>query len=259
VIVGGALVKPGPELFDAPKGEGAITVIDLADLTNSYEIPLPASVDAAKPLEPLAAATAIRRLKTGTMVVFGGADSAGKARNDLWEHDFATGKWKLLAPVTPPPPKRFGHAAAYDESLDRMIVLGGLSGSGTALGDIWTYDFGPGTWEQVQVSLQAADPPDLLAAAYPAMGYDSQDAKLVVLSQGPWDGTRYPARLWELDLDEPGSKTPLVHDTDVSLPEAAFSAAAFLDPKSRSFYVFGGGDGLRLTRSSLAVLPRSCE
>jgi hypothetical protein len=68
------------------------------------------------------------------VVLFGGASSAPSVyHDDTWEWDGTN--WALVS-VAARPPGRWGHAMAYDESMNRMVVFGGTFDQGP-LNDTW--------------------------------------------------------------------------------------------------------------------------
>lgn len=75
----------------------------------------------------------------GVIVLFGGS-AASEYLDDTWAWDGTN--WSNRTPGDPRwrPPSRAGHALAYDEQNERVLVVGGFSGSGAALGDTWQWN-----------------------------------------------------------------------------------------------------------------------
>lgn len=150
---------------------------------------------------PRNAHSAVYDPTSNRMIVFGGSSSSG-AYNDTWVLTNADGtggtpSWMQLFPANPPP-GRDSHAAAYDPTTNRMIVMGGTSfasGSQIVFGDLWVLTNANGTgptppaW--IQLSPGGAVPPGRMGFA---SGYDSNANQLVV----------YGGR---------GSPTTILHDT----------------------------------------------
>jgi hypothetical protein len=70
--------------------------------------------------------------QTDRMVVYGGWSAGGRVLDDVWllEHTTstsATPTWRKVSPEGKGPGESQGHASAYDEALDRMLVFGGIS------------------------------------------------------------------------------------------------------------------------------------
>jgi hypothetical protein len=88
---------------------------------------------------------------SGTAILFGGRNAAGQLLSDTWRfglHCIAKTscslRWTQPAPLTIPP-ARADAAMAFDDFLQRVILTGGTSGSGT-LNDTWRFDTSTNTW-----------------------------------------------------------------------------------------------------------------
>jgi N-acetylneuraminic acid mutarotase len=71
------------------------------------------------------------------LIVFGGGVSPTELLGDFWAYDPAANTWKELKPSGPAPSPRGGHTMAYDPTIRRMIVFGGLDDTGTFCNDTW--------------------------------------------------------------------------------------------------------------------------
>lgn len=91
------------------------------------------------------------------------------------------------------PGARWGHAMAYDEARDRVVVFGGQRDRSTALGDTWLWD--GETWARGAESGPTA-------RSYAAMAYDQRRARVVLFGgrehlktaaddTWEWDGLRW--------------------------------------------------------------------
>lgn len=84
------------------------------------------------------------------MVAFGGLESDGTATNDVWALDLRFGQesWAEIEGGGLLPPNCVDMAAAYDPRNQRMIVYGGLDGTGRIIGETWLLDLtlGQETW-----------------------------------------------------------------------------------------------------------------
>jgi hypothetical protein len=76
--------------------------------------------------------------------LFGGRSADGVALDDLWELDLATDRWRRLNDDGPP--ARFGHNAAWVESLGLVIFAGQ---GATFYDDLWAYDPVAARWRQL--------------------------------------------------------------------------------------------------------------
>jgi hypothetical protein len=74
------------------------------------------------------------------VVLHGGADAQGRALADTWEWNGSA--WQLATPLRAP--RRAGHALAYDQARQRVLLFGGHPGSAETWqwdGSTWTQDF----------------------------------------------------------------------------------------------------------------------
>eukprot|EP00951_Prasinocladus_malaysianus_P018138 scaffold144165_cov41-Prasinocladus_malaysianus.AAC.1 len=81
------------------------------------------------------------------MLVFGGERSS-YAFNDVWWFNFASQSWTYMAPksLTAPAP-RFDHSSALVG--DTLYIIGGRTGTGEVLSDVWKLDIPSMAWTQV--------------------------------------------------------------------------------------------------------------
>ena len=88
------------------------------------------------------------------LVVFGGLDATGAAKQDVWVLDLTgTPTWLELAPEGPLPAARWSAAYGLDPVRRRMVVFGGQTGpdaSSTSLQDTWALSLdGPTSWTEL--------------------------------------------------------------------------------------------------------------
>ncbi|MGB8295883.1 MAG: kelch repeat-containing protein [Polyangia bacterium] len=74
------------------------------------------------------------------LVILGGLDDYGKASQDLWEWDPATGKWTNRTPAGSKPGARGGASMAYDSTRKKLVIFGGRSNTGYDFADTWEWD-----------------------------------------------------------------------------------------------------------------------
>jgi len=151
------------------------------------------------------------------VLLFGGLDDTGRARNDTWAFDGST--WTQLAPDTSPP-ARAGHKMAYDAARDVVVLHGGFgSDAGT---DTWEWD--GSTWTEVNPD---NSPPALSAFA---MTYDEAREEVVLFGgsqqgcgvifcnddfrDGLWtyDGTTWTQRAKSGPWPSPRARTAMTYD-----------------------------------------------
>ena len=92
------------------------------------------------------------------LFVFGG-DADGGSRNDLWAWSTQFG-WIMMTVNgdATAPPKRAWHAAAWDRSVNRLLVFGGMRATGATVNDLWEWS-PAGKWRCLSVDGAASAPP----------------------------------------------------------------------------------------------------
>ena len=71
-------------------------------------------------------------------VVMHGGKSGSTYFNDSWALSLSgTMAWTQLAATGTPPSARYGHSSVYDPSRGRMVMFGGIGGSGQSTNDLW--------------------------------------------------------------------------------------------------------------------------
>jgi N-acetylneuraminic acid mutarotase len=83
------------------------------------------------------------------MILFGGADAEGQAKDDTWAYDPSANTWTNLNSAGDLPAPRVWHTMAYAPAARKVIMFGGCSDTGdpsTYLSDTWAYDPAANTW-----------------------------------------------------------------------------------------------------------------
>ncbi|MCI4333060.1 MAG: PKD domain-containing protein [Thermoplasmata archaeon] len=165
----------------------------------------------------------------GGVVLFGGynnSDHSGATLlNDLWL--YKAGAWSLLA--SGGPSNRTWASLGYDPTLHELVLFGGLTPSGTCLGDTWSFN---GTWTRVAVP--GGGPTGFAGAA---IGYDPSVGGLV-LTAGGTGGASCP--------NVPNTATYTFNGTGWSVVPVLGSPGTHLfgvsawDPTNGMFVVAGG-------------------
>ncbi len=83
------------------------------------------------------------------MLVFGGRKADGNISSELWSLNLANNTWSQLNPSGQVPPARFTHNAYYDSAGARMIIWSGQGVSAAVFNDVWAYNFGSNSWQQL--------------------------------------------------------------------------------------------------------------
>jgi len=163
------------------------------------------------------------------VVMFGGAPTinGGGTTNETWAWDGTT--WTELSPKSSPG-ARWTHGMAYDESRQRIVLFGGLSGdaASTALNDTWEWD---GTdWSQVTTANAPAP-----RGIHGSIAYDSAHQKIVIRGGGTLPGQTLYGDTWTYDGND---------WTEVAVgtgPSARVAPAIAFDEANGELVLFGGG------------------
>lgn len=154
------------------------------------------------------------------MIVFGGID-APDVFGDVWALALeGPPRWTRLAIAGPGPEPRYGHAAIYDPTGDRMIVFGGQRGA-TLLDDTWQLSLaGEPAWTPLSPDVR---PP---ARSGACLAFDSRRRRLVLfggsanqLLSDTWllplaEGARWQAGTMNGDEPEPRDAASAVYAAD---------------------------------------------
>lgn len=169
------------------------------------------------------------------MLLFGGVGPG--VSTEVWCYDFASGSgWVSLLTLGTPPSVRQAHAIAYDPVRDRMLVVGGLPGTGIpATLDVHALSLsGTPTWAQLA-------PTGTLPAGRlgHAIAYDDVADRLLVF--GGNIGS-FVQDTWQLTLGGTPAWSPLAPTVK---PSSRFYVRGVFDPFTDRFVVTGGYDGTR--------------
>lgn len=149
--------------------------------------------------------------------------------------------WTLLSPTGTPPAARSGHAAAYDDINDRMMIFGGYDVS-TALNDVWVLENASGSggtpaWTQLAPT---GGPP--VVRAHASAVHDAANNTLTVFGGHNTPGTVYYNDVWLLNNANGtgGSPTWTELSPTGSPPIARSSHTALYDATNNRMIIFGG-------------------
>jgi N-acetylneuraminic acid mutarotase len=78
--------------------------------------------------------------------LFGGR-ADGDALDDLWRYDLDADSWTQLEPPAPRPEARFGHVAAWDDTVG-LVVWSGQKTADRFFDDLWIYDPTLNVWKE---------------------------------------------------------------------------------------------------------------
>ncbi|OJA18990.1 hypothetical protein AZE42_00394 [Rhizopogon vesiculosus] len=148
--------------------------------------------------------------ETATLIIFGGESSSGAATDQTFLLNLGTLNWNTPQPQTGlpqgSPPARYMAVSGEDFSSSYRhahLVMGGRGGNGTALSDVWEFDFVNQFWSEVNVT--SSSPPSRWSASggrdfrVPA---DTSTTTNTFYMSGGTDGTNmYPlSDVWELTV-----------------------------------------------------------
>ena len=176
------------------------------------------------------------------VVMFGGK-SGSTYFNDSWALSLSgTMAWTQLAATGTPPSARYGHSSVYDPSRGRMVMFGGIGGSGQSNNDLWALSLvGAPTWS----TLSPGGGPPSDRQGQVAI-YDPISDRMIIFG-GQWYPDYYdssPARplgdLWALSLT--GTPTWTVLASTGLSPDPRCYLCAIYDPVRDRMVLFGGDD-----------------
>jgi hypothetical protein len=177
------------------------------------------------------------------LVLFGGLDGAGIARNDVWALSLAgTPAWTQLTTAGTPPSARYGAGALFDRVRQRMVLFGGGTGSPNE-NDAWTLTLGATpTWTK----LTPSGPPQ--GRQFHSVSYDPIGDRL--LAYGGSSGSIL-SDTWALPLGSPTAWVPLSGTRRKG-------HSGIYDAARGRMVVFGGDNGVPLNDTwslSLGSIP----
>ena len=167
---------------------------------------------------------------TGQLVLFGGIGAFASVLHDTWVWNGTT--WTNVTPSSPSssPPARSRASMAYDTSTGQLVLFGGLSNTGHALADTWTWD---GTaWSNATPSSPSSSPPIRYQAS---MAYDGASGQLVLFGGQGSAGLLNDTWTWS------GTTWTNVTPTDPSSsPSPLEEASLSYDSGTDQLVLFGG-------------------
>ena len=149
------------------------------DDTWSYDLNRRTWTNLMPAIKPPALTTHAMAYDTGSdrVILFGGVKVVGGTfveEAETWAYDYNTNAWTDMKPSVQPGP-RHGHGMAYDEVSDRIIVMGGLIGSGSSAvpyQDTWAYNFTANEWAELTPAVNPR-------VAHHALAYDAESDRIV--------------------------------------------------------------------------------
>lgn len=171
------------------------------------------------------------------MLVFGGSDTSGYPRDDLWQLSLSgTPTWTQVN-ATGGPGAREDHTAIYDSAHRRMVVFGGVNSFGGHPGDeAWALNLPSLTW----TLLQPTGPTPPIHAQHTSV-YDSRRGRMLVFGgQVAWNADERD--VWELNLASNPPAWSLLTPTHSAqwLPMKRSLHAAVYDSTGDRMLVYGG-------------------
>ncbi len=162
--------------------------------------------------------------------------------NETWVYDFNIDTWTEMSPSASPSP-RFGHAMAYDQESDRVILFGGFIKEPRGRNDeTWAYDFNMNTWTNMKPSTRPS------ARDTHAMAYDSKSDRAILFGGDPGGegGIAPDNQTWAYDFN--GNTWTQMNPT--TGPAARMAHKMAYDFQSDRVILYGGVIGAALRRSN---------
>jgi len=186
---------------------------------------------------------------TKKMIVFGGQNSATKSNlNDLWQVSTSAVKFVSETQISASgslPKARYGHAAIYDSSTNRMTIFGGATGfPSPCLNDVWLLSnangqLGTPTWSTTSPS--GATP----TARYRHTAVYDQTTNSMIVFGGSNCSKGYFNDVWVLSDANGGTGTPnwtQLHPAGTA-PTAREASSAVYDSANNLLIIYGGDAG----------------
>lgn len=127
-----------------------------------------------------------------SLYVFGGKDSTGMLRNDLFCLDVENWAWSLMpsAATMPPAARMHGTMTAVG---DKLAIFGGWDGKGSCHSDLWLYDLS--SKQYLKPPTQGVSPP---ARYGHSCIFDEASASLILFGGCGFDGEGIPTFMGDL-------------------------------------------------------------
>ena len=168
------------------------------------------------------------------VVLIGGTTDGEHGLADVWTLTPGQPRWDLARTAGDAPRGRFHHAAVWDATGHRVLVMGGED-AGESLGDVWSLEFGgDGKAKWRRLSATGTGP-----GAWRAGGacFDPESNRLVVLGDSLGD----LRQVFALSLS--GKDTWAPFTVSGLVPRPRHGESAVLDRPRHRILVFGGMDG----------------
>lgn len=178
------------------------------------------------------------------MLVFGGRD-VHSIFNDTWAFDLAAQTWSQLDAGAAGPSPRYGHAMAYDDATDRMLVYGGWDGA--AQNDVWAFDLATTSWERLRSGAYGEQDPQPEGRVFPGAVVDETQRRLILYGGYTYTVSAPRADTWALDLAT-ATWTRLADG-----PCTCFGQAGIHDAENHRAIFYGGSMGSSHTGAMTAL------
>lgn len=160
--------------------------------------------------------------------------------DELWRYDLGCKTWEQLSANAPGP--RAGYAAAFDSKRNRMVLVGGLAGTGSApahTSDVWALDVTTLMWTQLQPSGTAPS-----ARVGHRVIYDAGRDRLILVGgdTAAIFGNGIVGDVWELDFagSADGAWKQLSASNAAGVPSARRDVSLAIDTTHQIAVMFGG-------------------
>lgn len=194
-----------------------------------------------------------------TLILFGGANSAGAKLDDTWHYSYGASSWTLMPPPATRPVSRQYHGFVMDDFLNRAVLFGGqIDGAPYVSGEIWAYSLRANQWGSA--APLDASPAARYGAAMAYCGYNllfggagpespgNDTWKYVTASSGSFvsnvisEFTPTGIRWLTLDISPPPAPSGTVRDFQISASSDNVSWSDFAGPGGdpNQFFIYNG-------------------
>ena len=133
------------------------------------------------------------------MILFGGDLDGGIFINETWAYNFSDNIWVNRSPAVSGGSlePRHGVMMAYYDSVDRMIMFGGVYDAGgfDTLNETWEYNYDTNTWTKLSPTVVGGSLPRVYSGS---MVYDSNADRIILIGGGDtnFTSTKYYNETW---------------------------------------------------------------
>jgi len=168
-----------------------------------------------------------------TILLFGGLDGSQGPRNDVWEFNLSSKSWSQVAKESVGPAPRGFYAADLIGNV--LIVFGGLTASGTLVGDGWFYNVDTQVWYQYyEPELEIFE--DRLLSRSGAKVVYADSVQHPVLYGGQTKNGQFPRSMLRLEIQPCSLASHMAKAQCYPCPEGSYLSKGNCEPCGKGHY-----------------------